>query len=583
MNLQATASKGHHYFKLEVQETGINVEGNSSTIHYSFLIGAVQNGWDINHSNAASWSFVIDGQNFAGTLSKFGGSGEEVLATGDISVRHNDDGTKAIAFAFSVTDNINTSYSTGGAYAITSMQLTNIARTSKVSLNTSSVECNGSNRFTIRTNRASSSFTHEIRYQFGSASGVINSSVGDSVDWVPPKSLLSQIPNANSGVGTITCTTKSGSSTIGSSTVSFTLTVGSSSFPSLSGLSIAEQNSIVSSKAGSNATMALLSTKKVSVNASAKDGASIRSVTVSNNGKIVTLSGSGTFSGTISAVTSGSYVVTVTDSRGNSASTSASQTFYNYSYPTVSSVDFSRTTATGANGTLKASGSYANMLSNTVTVKVTRTGLSEITISASPSGGSWSFSKSYTDLTYTSAFTATIKVTDSFGQTATVTVTLSKSQPTLWIGKTTVKFNGKSMLDLTYPVGSIYISASSTNPGTLFGGTWQEIQGRFLLGRDGSHGAGSTGGEASHTLTVAELPAHNHSVNEQNVRGGQNGDYANSNGGGGLNGWDYEPAHTNNGQRRITVPAHYTNNTGSGSAHNNMPPYLAVYMWKRTA
>lgn len=138
-----------------------------------------------------------------------------------------------------------------------------------------------------------------------------------------------------------------------------------------------------------------------------------------------------------------------------------------------------------------------------------------------------------------------------------------------------------STLDM-YPVGSIYMSVNSTNPSNLFGGTWVEIQGRFLFGRDGSHAAGTTGGEASHKLTTEELPAHSHSVNAQNLQGGTNGDVCNSNSGS-LGGWDYEPAHTNRGGRRFTVPAHNTNATGSGKALNTMPPYLAVYIWKRTA
>ena len=66
------------------------------------------------------------------------------------------------------------------------------------------------------------------------------------------------------------------------------------------------------------------------------------------------------------------------------------------------------------------------------------------------------------------------------------------------------------VLDNVYPIGSIYMNVNSTNPGTLFGGTWEQIQGRFLLGMSSSYPAGSQGGEASHTLTTEEMPSHGH-------------------------------------------------------------------------
>ena len=62
-----------------------------------------------------------------------------------------------------------------------------------------------------------------------------------------------------------------------------------------------------------------------------------------------------------------------------------------------------------------------------------------------------------------------------------------------------------------YPVGAIYMSVSSTSPASLFGGTWEQIQNRFLLAAGDTYAAGKTGGEATHTLTVEEMPAHNHS------------------------------------------------------------------------
>lgn len=590
---QGNGSRGHHVFTLDVNLVNQSIERNVSNVNIFFYMDALQAGWDFHIKNAVQWSVNVNGQVWSGTQNDYNGSGQLMLLAVNIDIPHNADGTKSFTLSFNVTDGANQSYTPGNASGAVAMFLPTIPRTSNVSLDRSSIECNGSNNFTIRTNRASSSFTHDITYRFGNASGTIATGVGDSVTWTPPKSLLSQIPNAKSGTGTITCTTKSGSTTIGSSSVNFTLTVGSSSYPSLSGLTIAEQNSVVSSKAGSNVTIALLSTKKVSVSASAKDGASIKSVSINNNGKIVNLSGSGTYSGTISSVTSGKYVVTVTDSRGFSASQTVTQTFYNYTYPTITSTSFSRTTATGSAGTLKASGNYANMLSNTVTVKVTRTGLSEETESASPSSGSWSISRSYSDLTYTSSFTASIKVTDSFGQTAQINVTLAKSQPTLWIGKTIVKaitiiatsitttnltINGKSWLDRTYPVGSIYMSVNSTNPGTLFGGSWSELQGRFLLGRSSSHAAGSTGGEEKHTLTSSEIASHNHLV-----AANADGDKTLSSG----NRIGMYSTHSDlkYSLRGSTAGASIgvTANSGGGQAHNNMPPYLAVYMWKRTA
>ena len=67
-----------------------------------------------------------------------------------------------------------------------------------------------------------------------------------------------------------------------------------------------------------------------------------------------------------------------------------------------------------------------------------------------------------------------------------------------------------SIADVLYPVGSIYLSTSSTSPQTLFGGTWQRIQDRFLLCAGSTYAAGKTGGEAEHTLTVNEMPSHTH-------------------------------------------------------------------------
>lgn len=125
------------------------------------------------------------------------------------------------------------------------------------------------------------------------------------------------------------------------------------------------------------------------------------------------------------------------------------------------------------------------------------------------------------------------------------------------------------ILDNVYPVGSIYMSVNSTNPANLFGGTWEQIQGKFLFGMDSSYPAGSTGGEITHKLTIDEMPEHEHIIYYPN--GG--GPYGNAN-----------ISYPEGSGTNMTWCAEMckTASTGGGAAHNNMPPYLSVYIWKRT-
>lgn len=141
------------------------------------------------------------------------------------------------------------------------------------------------------------------------------------------------------------------------------------------------------------------------------------------------------------------------------------------------------------------------------------------------------------------------------------------------------------MADKLYPVGSIYMSVNATNPAELFGGTWERLKDSFLLAAGDTYPAGSTGGEAQHTLTVDEMPSHAHIEMANNTFSTPDGrsklvDSSNNGESGGfifdlnkhpLGGW------SNTGTVIETM------SSGGSSPHNNMPPYLAVYMWKRTA
>ena len=160
-----------------------------------------------------------------------------------------------------------------------------------------------------------------------------------------------------------------------------------------------------------------------------------------------------------------------------------------------------------------------------------------------------------------------------------------------------------------YPVGSIYMSTVSTNPATLFGfGTWEAMPaGRVLLAQGKSdwgttYEAGSSGGEATHQLTVGELPSHGHTASTDtiNINGGFRLDgteiggttsasgvfsigssftpsKGHGNSGGGSNvgrNINFNSTHSH----KITI-----NNVGEGQSHNNIQPYLTVYMWKRVS
>ena len=182
--------------------------------------------------------------------------------------------------------------------------------------------------------------------------------------------------------------------------------------------------------------------------------------------------------------------------------------------------------------------------------------------------------------------------------------------------------------ELVYPIGSIYMSTNATSPATLFGGVWEAIEEKFLLGAGNTHTAGSTGGAfsktisvsgttGSHVLTVGELPVHNHPIPALSGTASSTGSghthtyyltgFTQSNATQGSAGsvsdevWtgyktgnqegtgSPEGAHSHS----VTTTASTTGNTGSATGHSHSatltgsnditPPYLSVYMWQRTA
>lgn len=151
----------------------------------------------------------------------------------------------------------------------------------------------------------------------------------------------------------------------------------------------------------------------------------------------------------------------------------------------------------------------------------------------------------------------------------------------------------KALISAVYPVGAYYWSGSPTDPGSFIGGMWEQITGKFLLASDdvlengviktaGTYHVGATGGEATHTLTIAEMPQHSHATGCNNANYNFNKVYklegAISGATGSLAGGYSEDTYIENGTNYVQ-----TSPTGNSQPHNNLPPYIVGYLWKRIA
>jgi len=172
------------------------------------------------------------------------------------------------------------------------------------------------------------------------------------------------------------------------------------------------------------------------------------------------------------------------------------------------------------------------------------------------------------------------------------TLTGTPIAPTASVGTNTTQIATTAFVNsaivAAYPVGSIYMSTVATNPNTLFGfGTWVAYgQGRMLISADGTYTAGTTGGSATTTLSTANLPAHSHTITDPGHVHSVSHNAQQQNTGHQLAGGGSQTVFPT--AATITVNSNTTgitgtNNTGSGTAFNTISPYIAVYMWNRTA
>lgn len=621
---------GHYKLRVDWSQTK-DVSNNKSTVTCKLYL---VNDYSLSIGSRTS-PCTIDGTEYSYSSSSISTTGTHSLGTVSKTVSHSSDGSKSITIkaVFNIQATISgTYYSTISASA--TITLDSIARASTVS----AISCNMGSATTVTITSASSSFTHTLTYAFGSASGTIAAkTTSTSVSWTPPLSLANQIPSATSGVCTITCTTYNGSTSIGSKSCSLTLSVPSSVKPTISSLTAARIDGDVPSSWG--IYVMTKSKAKLTINGtSGSYGSTIKSYSISGGG----------YSSTASTLTTGflntsgsiTFTATVTDSRGrNSNAATVTISVVAYTQPTFSSLSSQRCLSSGSlddDGTyIRGQVSYTfsscgskNSVTRAVYYKKTadstwtNAGVSFSSGTAFTFGGGNISTETSYDIKYTltDAFT-TITVQDVVS-TAAVVMDFKSGGKGLAIGKVSetdncfevsskwsVKVYGvllKTFIQQTiramYPVGSIYMSVSPTNPSTFFGGTWVAWgTGRVPVGINTSDSnfntVEKTGGASAITLTSSQIPSHSHEKgtltaasagahthnlkNQKTTWGASSGNKVMVDATSGYTALTNK-ATTSAGTHTHTISGS-TAATGGGGSHSNLQPYITCYMWKRTA
>lgn len=390
------------------------------------------------------------------------------------------------------------------------------------------------------------------------------------------------IPNSQSGTYQVKVTY--GSSNITKTGGTYTVNTSVCS-PSITSATYQDTNSTVTAITQNN-QLIVRNQSTVQYNATGltvKNSASIASCKVSVNNNTYNLTVSGTSaSGGNAAIDSANDVtatITLTDSRGLTATKTITIQMVDWVLPTAI-ITLERQNNFYSNTFINVDANYSSVDSkNTITIKARY---------KKTTASSWSSYVTLQDNVQSTLnldnlyeWNVQVVLTDLFGST-TYNLTLQKGMPIMYIdtlnnsvgvncfpsNEESLEIGGKTIFDMIYPVGSVYISVNNVSPATLFGGTWEQIQDQFLLSAGSTYTAGDTGGSATHKHV---LPI---GFDGNTLYGYADGSGLPMYGSGVYNGNRiYASVTRDSGALRIA----------STQEASTLPPYLVVYMWKRTA
>lgn len=502
----------------------------------------------------------------------------------------------------------NTNYFLWNFANVATLNITTAAGSSTIAAITQTVETLGT--LTVSLNKAVDAFRHKLTVTAGNKTLYTSELFDASHSVTVPRSWFDSFPSATTISATATVTTYNGDTAVGTASAAVTITADDGMRPQISeGWATAAPYNI-GAVAGLTGYIAGYSQAEISFDAAKLTqaaGAALASVTVTCSG----VTSTAVPYRTPIILDAADVVCAATDSRGRTATQTIRIEPMAYAPPTLSQVQILRCTAAGVEAedgnyySAKATATFSALGGqNTLTLTAAHKIQGGVYGTETPltSGETAIIGTISPDSTYQVRITAT----DALGNTAVTVTSLPTRQWALkfradglgaafgkapehskaleipadwqiWIGSATIAESIKqsileslkqTIIDAVLPVG-IYISLSAaTDPATLWGGAWERVdEGRTLISAGSTYTAGSTGGEATHTLINSEMPSHNHAIWYPNESAGNNSAQI--------------------GYPSVASKSTYyavgsnTGDVGGGEAHNNMPPYLAVYIWHR--
>ena len=583
-------TNGNQFFLDLYQDNSQSVEGNASSVRYYAYVGSSGN----YSGSGASSPVYINGQH-VGSFSSISARSNTLIGYLDVTVPHNAEGNATASY----TARADTSWSLGDANISGSFPLPTISRADSIVSPTSGTI---GKQVTITTTNNSSTFTHTLRYQFGTLQGTIVSGAGNNYTWTIPKDFYTQIPNAKSGVGALWCDTYSGETLIGSTFISFTAYADEADAKPT--VSFSYTTDIISQSITGYADGVIKGVTDINytLTGTAKYSSTISKYYLSKNSSLLQETNS---EGTITDADSNTYYVAVKDSRGytSNISTINFEHYVDYVPLDITSMSVNRETDLSSKVYLNLTGTYFNgslgVINNQLTIKVFYrvTGASswgsaiDITNSATIQNNEFSINNYLigSDFSNETSYDIRVVVKDKVitDDSVALNKVVTESTPTFRIRKNDVWYKGIKLLeysdsqvrinvDLAHPVGSLYFSTDSTNPSQIFGGTWIAWgAGRVPVGVDTKqtefNTVEKTGGEKTHTMTQNEVAPHSH--------GFQGGAAIVTRTDGGIKGL----AGGNLWVEGLTTIATTSTDGGKATPFNIMQPYITCYIWKRTA